>query len=181
MPVVGFAIRGRELVVYLMAESEAQRALLAKLDREGRKVMLVDRYATIRMPGLLPVALDEEDDFEPADAVAAAGAAGARRGDRSRTVTVTGRVAATSRATSRQTSRGTREVERNSSSTRRVAWSLFTARFRHSSAARGAARAVRRERVSIANGSEERSICWQRSNSSSVTRMPPVTRLCLRG
>jgi Tfp pilus assembly pilus retraction ATPase PilT len=50
----------------------AIEAMLAKLDRTERKVMLVDRHQTIRMPGLLPVALDEEDDFEPADAVVAA-------------------------------------------------------------------------------------------------------------
>lgn len=32
-PVVGFAIRGRELVVYLAAEDEAQKALLSKLGK----------------------------------------------------------------------------------------------------------------------------------------------------
>ena len=32
-PLTGFAIRGRELVVYLMAEGEEQRSLLSKLGR----------------------------------------------------------------------------------------------------------------------------------------------------
>jgi hypothetical protein len=32
-PLTGFAIRGRELVVYLMAEGEEQRSLLAKLGK----------------------------------------------------------------------------------------------------------------------------------------------------
>lgn len=32
-PLTGFAIRGRELVVYLMAEGEAQRSLLSKLGK----------------------------------------------------------------------------------------------------------------------------------------------------
>jgi hypothetical protein len=33
MPLAGFAIRGRELVVYLLAEGEKQRALLSKLGK----------------------------------------------------------------------------------------------------------------------------------------------------
>ena len=32
-PVVGFAVRGREFVIYVLAESEAQRALLSRLGR----------------------------------------------------------------------------------------------------------------------------------------------------
>src|ERR671916_218400 len=32
-PLVGFAIRGRELVVYLLAEGEEQRSLLARLGK----------------------------------------------------------------------------------------------------------------------------------------------------
>ena len=49
MPVVGFAIRGRELVVYLMAESEAQRALLARLGphRMGKSCLYVKRMADL--------------------------------------------------------------------------------------------------------------------------------------
>src|SRR5436190_1257724 len=34
-PLTGFAIRGRELVVYLMAEGEKQRALLSKLGKHS--------------------------------------------------------------------------------------------------------------------------------------------------
>jgi hypothetical protein len=33
MPIAGFAIRGRDLVVYLMAESKEQRSLLSKLGK----------------------------------------------------------------------------------------------------------------------------------------------------
>jgi len=49
MPVVGFAIRGRELVVYLMAEREAQRALLAQLGphRMGTSCLYVKRMADL--------------------------------------------------------------------------------------------------------------------------------------
>jgi Domain of unknown function (DU1801) len=35
-PLVGFAIRGRELVVYLLTEGEAQRSLLSKLGKHKR-------------------------------------------------------------------------------------------------------------------------------------------------
>jgi hypothetical protein len=49
MPVVGFAIRGRELVVYLMAEREAQRAQLAQLGphRMGKSCLYVKRMADL--------------------------------------------------------------------------------------------------------------------------------------
>jgi len=49
MPLVGFAIRGRELVVYLMAESEAQRALLARLGphRMGKSCLYVRRLSDV--------------------------------------------------------------------------------------------------------------------------------------
>lgn len=49
MPLVGFAIRGRELVVYLMAESEAQRALLEQLGphRMGKSCLYVKRLADL--------------------------------------------------------------------------------------------------------------------------------------
>lgn len=50
----------------------AIEAMLAKLDRDASKVMLVDPLLTIRMPGLNPVALDEDDDFEEAEALRAA-------------------------------------------------------------------------------------------------------------
>ena len=49
MPLVGFAVRGRELVVYLMAEGEAQRALLEKLGphRMGTSCLYVKRMADL--------------------------------------------------------------------------------------------------------------------------------------
>jgi hypothetical protein len=49
MPLVGFAIRGRELVVYLTAGSEAQRALLAELGphRMGKSCLYVKRLADL--------------------------------------------------------------------------------------------------------------------------------------
>lgn len=49
MPVVGFAIRGRELVVYLMAENDTQRALLAQLGphRMGKSCLYVKRLADL--------------------------------------------------------------------------------------------------------------------------------------
>ena len=49
MPVVGFAIRGRELVLYLTAECDAQRALLARLGphRMGKSCLYVKRLADL--------------------------------------------------------------------------------------------------------------------------------------
>lgn len=49
MPLVGFAIRGRELVLYVSAESEAQQALLAKLGphRMGKSCLYVKRLADL--------------------------------------------------------------------------------------------------------------------------------------
>ena len=49
MPVVGFAIRGRELVVYVTAESDAQRALLARLGphKMGKSCLYVKRMADL--------------------------------------------------------------------------------------------------------------------------------------
>lgn len=49
MPVVGFAIRGRELVVYLLAESDSQKALLAALGphRMGKSCLYIKRLADI--------------------------------------------------------------------------------------------------------------------------------------
>ena len=51
MPLVGFAIRGRELVVYLTAESEAQRALLEELGphRMGKSCLYVKHLADLDM------------------------------------------------------------------------------------------------------------------------------------
>ena len=45
MPLVGFAIRGRELVLYVNAESEAQQALLAELGphKMGKSCLYVKR------------------------------------------------------------------------------------------------------------------------------------------
>jgi hypothetical protein len=49
MPVVGFAIRGRELVLYLTAESDDQRALLAGLGphRMGKSCLYLKRLADL--------------------------------------------------------------------------------------------------------------------------------------
>lgn len=49
MPVVGFAIRGRELVLYVNVESEAQQALLAKLGPHtmGKSCLYVKRLADL--------------------------------------------------------------------------------------------------------------------------------------
>ncbi len=49
MPVVGFAVRGRELVVYLMAENDEQRALLDQLGphRMGKSCLYVKRLADV--------------------------------------------------------------------------------------------------------------------------------------
>jgi hypothetical protein len=51
MPVVGFAIRGREFVLYLTAESDEQRALLAGLGphRMGTSCLYVKRLADVEM------------------------------------------------------------------------------------------------------------------------------------
>jgi hypothetical protein len=48
-PVVGFAIRGRELVLYLTAESEAQQALLARLGphKMGKSCLYLKRLADL--------------------------------------------------------------------------------------------------------------------------------------
>ena len=48
-PVTGFAIRGRELVVYLMAEEEEQRALLSRLGRHkmGKSCLYFKRLADL--------------------------------------------------------------------------------------------------------------------------------------
>lgn len=49
MPVVGFAIRGRDLVVYLLAEDAKQKSLLAKLGkhRMGKSCLYFKRLADI--------------------------------------------------------------------------------------------------------------------------------------
>jgi hypothetical protein len=49
MPLVGFAIRGRELVLYVSAESEAQQALLAELGphKMGTSCLYVKRLADL--------------------------------------------------------------------------------------------------------------------------------------
>ena len=48
-PLVGFAIRGRELVVYLYAEDDEQRALLAQLGphRMGKGCLYIKRLADL--------------------------------------------------------------------------------------------------------------------------------------
>ncbi len=49
MPVVGFAIRGRELVLYVTAESDAQQALLAELGphKMGKSCLYAKRLADL--------------------------------------------------------------------------------------------------------------------------------------
>ncbi len=49
MPLAAFAIRGRELVVYLMDESDGQRALLARLGRHtmGKSCLRFRRLADL--------------------------------------------------------------------------------------------------------------------------------------
>ncbi len=49
MPVVGFAIRGRELVLYVTAASETQQALLARLGphKMGKSCLYVKRLADL--------------------------------------------------------------------------------------------------------------------------------------
>jgi hypothetical protein len=49
MPLVGFAIRGRELVLYVTAESEAQQALLAQLGphKMGKSCLYLKRLADL--------------------------------------------------------------------------------------------------------------------------------------
>jgi hypothetical protein len=46
---VGFAVRGKELVIYLLAESPAQRALLAKLGRHkmGKSCLYIKRLSDL--------------------------------------------------------------------------------------------------------------------------------------
>ena len=48
-PLTGFAIRGRELVVYLMAEGEEQRSLLSKLGkhRMGKSCLYFKQFADL--------------------------------------------------------------------------------------------------------------------------------------
>lgn len=48
-PVVGFAIRGRELVVYLVAEDDEQRSLLSKLGKHriGKSCLYFKRLADL--------------------------------------------------------------------------------------------------------------------------------------
>ena len=48
-PLTGFAIRGRELVVYLMAESDTQKALLARLGKHkmGKSCLYFKQLADV--------------------------------------------------------------------------------------------------------------------------------------
>ena len=64
MPVVGFAIRGRELVVYLMAESEAQQALRAKLGphRMGKSCLYLKRLADVDVSVLEQLVVGSVDE-----------------------------------------------------------------------------------------------------------------------
>lgn len=49
MPLVGFAIRGRELVIYVLAEGEAQKLLLSKLGKHkmGKSCLYFKRLADL--------------------------------------------------------------------------------------------------------------------------------------
>jgi hypothetical protein len=60
MPLVGFAIRGRELVVYVGAESEAQRARLAKLGphRMGKSCLYLRCLADLDVGVLEAIVVD---------------------------------------------------------------------------------------------------------------------------
>jgi hypothetical protein len=60
MPLVGFAIRGRELVVYVSAESEAQRARLAQLGRHrmGKSCLYLRRLADLNVGVLEAIVVD---------------------------------------------------------------------------------------------------------------------------
>ena len=53
-PLVGFAIRGREIVVYLLVEEERQKSLLAKLGRHrmGKVCLYFKRLADLERPVL---------------------------------------------------------------------------------------------------------------------------------
>ena len=53
-PLAGFAIRGRELVVYLMAEGEKQRSLLSKLGKHtmGKSCLYFKRLDELDRPTL---------------------------------------------------------------------------------------------------------------------------------
>jgi hypothetical protein len=50
-PLAGFAIRGRELVVYLMAEGQKQRSLLSKLGKHkmGKSCLYFKQLADLDM------------------------------------------------------------------------------------------------------------------------------------
>jgi hypothetical protein len=49
MPLVGFAIRGRELVVYILVEGEAQQALLSRLGKHkmGKSCLYLKQLADL--------------------------------------------------------------------------------------------------------------------------------------
>ena len=53
-PLTGFAIRGRELVLYLSVDSEEQQALLARLGKHkmGKSCLSVRRLSDIQLPVL---------------------------------------------------------------------------------------------------------------------------------
>lgn len=57
-PLVGYAIRGRELVLYLLVESEAQQALLATLGKHkvGKACLYFKQLADLDMPALQQLA-----------------------------------------------------------------------------------------------------------------------------
>ena len=63
-PLAGFAIRGRELVVYLVAEGEEQRSLLSKLGKHkmGKSCLSVRRLSDVDLGVLEALVVDSVRD-----------------------------------------------------------------------------------------------------------------------
>jgi hypothetical protein len=59
-PLAGFAIRGRELVIYVMAEGEAQRSLLSKLGKHkmGKSCLYFKQLADLDRSALEKLVVD---------------------------------------------------------------------------------------------------------------------------
>jgi hypothetical protein len=65
-PLAGFAIRGRELVVYVMAEGEAQRSLLSKLGKHkmGKSCLYFKQLADLDRPTLEKLVVNSVADVK---------------------------------------------------------------------------------------------------------------------
>lgn len=65
-PVVGFAIRGRDIVVYLSADDDTQRALLARLGRHrmGKSCLYVRKLDDLDMEVLEQLVVNSIADVE---------------------------------------------------------------------------------------------------------------------